>query len=179
MSRLLPFILFVFGTIVLALAQAGFVAALGEPFDFISIPMFFALFSVAVFDERFALVLVALSFAIIGLVSTSFLISLLVIGTLNLIALNELHTRFFTNRTYYSVLALGLIGWTWYVVALIAFVNIWNFFRTGSFGDVFFPSVASIGLSFFALGLFLSVAYACTVMLSKRIRSYFIISERV
>lgn len=162
----------------MALLQSSLLSALGRPFDLISLPMFFSLFAASVLNERLAMGIIIISSLAVGLVSHDFLISTLIIGATAVILVNELHARMFTNRTYYAVLATTGIGWISYVCALYAFINVWEFFGAGSEGYRAIPPLPSLAVSGVALWVFISGAYFVTVMLSKRIRSYFIVSER-
>lgn len=163
----------------LTLFQTAFVSALGSPFTAINIPLFITFFAISVFDERYAFLLFGISATFVGLVSSTYLFTPLMVGFLSLLLLSELHERFFTNRTYYSVLTLGCLGLLVYSFLLTVSLNAIRLI-TGS--ESFYLRVPPLLDTLVAMAFFLAlltVCYAITVLLSKRIRSYFIVSGRM
>lgn len=164
--------------VLLCLLQESLCIAIGRPFDLIHLPLFVALFATSVFDERLTLCTLLLFLVIRGLTATDSTVSLLILGIVLFVVLTELHFRFFTNRTLYSVLALGFIGWAIYIAGEYAFQNAWAFIGRGTAATFAVPSASSLIVSAMTLAVFLTVSYASTVIVSKRMRSYFVLSGK-
>ncbi len=179
MRRLLFASLFFLICVSFTLLQTGFVSALGSPFTAINVPLFITFFAISVFDERYAFLLFGISATLVGLISSTYLFTPLIVGFLSLLLLSELHERFFTNRTYYSVLTLGILGLFVYSFLLTVTTNLIRLL-TGS--ELFYVHVPPLMDTLVALAFFLALLTACyaiTVLVSKRIRSYFIVSGRM
>ncbi len=179
MRRLLIAIAIIAFAVLAALAQHAFIAALGQPWSSIDLPLFMTLFALSVFDDR-----VAFGFFVITSIIGSFIASVslftpLLVGIAVCMVINELVERFFTNRTYYAVLAIGGIGWCLYYGLLSVCFLLFRLLDSGP-TDVHALtfSVSSILTALGGLIAFLTISYVCTVLLSKRIRSYFIVADR-
>lgn len=179
MRNLVLYILFFLACVSLTLIQTAFIAGLGSPFSAINLPLFLTLFAISVFDERYAFLLFGISTTIVGLISSSYLLTPLCIGFLTLVLLSELHERFFTNRTYYSVLTLGGIGLLLYACLLLFWSNTLRFVQSSECYYLQVPSLIEILVATCSFFLLLTLCYGITVLVSKRIRSYFIVSGRL
>lgn len=162
--------------IALSLVQEGFMTGLGSTFRLVNIPLFTALFVAVVFERQFAFSVFFVTSFIQALLSSQFLLLPLSISLGVCAFLTVLHEHFFTNRTLYALLSMGFIGWFIYLGLTFA--------STAASRALFFdgatvqaPDLGSLYVGAASLFMFLSMAYACTIAVSKRMKSYFIIGS--
>ncbi len=179
MRRLIAMFAFFLACVTITLVQTGFISALGAPFVAVNLPLFITLFAVSIFDERYAFLLFGISTTLVGLISSTYLFTPLLVGFLSLFILSELHERFFTNRTYYSVLTLGSTGLILYSVLLTICTNLIRLVTGSESFYLRIPSAANVFIGTAVFLCLLTICYAITVLVSKRIRSYFIVSGRI
>ncbi len=160
--------------LVLALIDAGLVPAAGNPFRLVSFVFTASLFSLIVIRDDFAFLLFCLGTAITWLTASSTLIIPLAIGCLVLLGVNESVDRLFTNRTYYSVIAVATVGWAAYQAGITI-----SFAFAAVFGSnsVPLPTAAELAVGWVILAASTTLAYMATVLFSKKIRSYFIVGS--
>lgn len=180
MRRFLLLVLIALAGMLVALLQQSFVAALGLPLATIDVPLFLTLFAVAIFDNRVAFGFFVVSSITSSLIAGQTLLTPLIVGLVTCTVLNELLERFFTNRAYYAVLAVGVSGWLLYGALLAAFFALFRLLDVGPADAQVsaFSSPWALLTGLVALWLFLTLFYTLTVLVSKRIRSYFIVSDR-
>lgn len=164
----------------LAALDAAFFPSLGNAARHISMTLIASLYTVVILQERMALLIFVLATLLIGFTVSTSIILPLVLGLFSLSLVNVLFMRFFTNRSYYTLLTLGAIGWLAYY---LLFDGLRMLFRLISSSDQFAPNfdarwAVSLLAGFFVLIASLTVAYVLTVFFSKRFRSYFIVSGR-
>lgn len=171
MRRRLLIASLVAGMILVSIAQESFVSALGTPFDRVQLPLYIVLFAVSIFEERVSFYALVLSILVRGLIATEVFVALIVIASAIYFLLIELHSRLLTNRTIYSVLALSIAGWSAFTVS--------DFLLRSALSAAFiWPNASSVAVSFILLIAFTVFSYMLAVLVSKRIRSYFIVTSR-
>lgn len=168
----------VFILLVAALDVAFFPAA-GHFIGQTNISLMVALFLVIILQPRLAMLFYLASSVLIGLSSSSEIILPVIIGLFVLFVIDKLFEQIFTNRSYYTLAGLGLLGWLLYYVLfslaafitslfssrIIAYVTTWLWWR-----DVLLNAL-------FMLVLY-SLLYVVVNFTSKRFRSYFITTPR-
>lgn len=180
MRRFFLAMLIVVAAIMAAVWQQSFIAALGLPWSTLDLPLFITLFGVSIFDDRIAFAFFVIANTTGSIIAGQALLTPLIAGLATCILLNELLERFFTNRAYYSVITIAMLGWLIYGLLLSMAFGLYRLLDAGPTDAqvTAFASGKAFLLALFGLWLFLTVAYAVTVLVSKRIRSYFIVSDR-
>lgn len=176
MRQLLKYFIFAALLILISAFDTALVPAFGGVFVRVNLALMISLFLVVIVNEKIALTVYLLSSLITILTSASLHISPILIGGGTLIMVNWLIASFFTNRSYYTLIALGLIGWFSYY-GLFSFVT----FLLGIFNeDAFITSInASWAWDVIISGaiavILWSAGYILTKFMSVRFKSYFII----
>ena len=158
--------------------DSSFFPAISGVFTYINITLTVAIYLLIIVNQRIAFLVYSLTTIIIGITSSSLLIIPLLIGLGILFLLNWLFESFFTNRSYYTLLALGTIGWFAYYI-IFSIISLVMSFTTA---NIDYPEInyfwflgIIIGYSF--LAILLTLGYIFTTFISKKFRSYFIISD--
>lgn len=174
MRQWLTLLIIALFAVILALIDAGLVQAAGYPFRLVNFVFMASLFILIVIRDDFAFLLFCLGTIITWLTASAILILPLAFGCLVLLLVSQAVDRLFTNRTYYSVIAVASVGWAIYQAGLAL-----GFILTGLFGGVSatLPSTAELGVGWLALAAGTTFSYMATVLFSKKIRSYFIVGS--
>ena len=172
--RVLQLFLFFLLIIFLALLDYSFFPALPKPLDGISLTLMTSFFVVLVFQQRFALWIFVLSFALSVLFGRSGMVITLPIGVATIWLLNYLITTVFTNRSLWVLLTLGLAGSIFFTVitSLVKFIAL-HLFEGLTYTFLSWPSQV---MAILAMLISFTAAFFCTKALSRRFASYFIVT---
>jgi hypothetical protein len=158
----------------LAVFDVAFVGALGYPLRLISSILIVSLYAIIVLRDQVGFLLFCVGTLAASLAASTLLVAPLLVGSIVLLIVSHFVERLFTNRNYYSMLAVASIGWAIYHLLLSGVTNVFLLITPGGTGVVF-PTPIELMFSWLALALILTTAYAGTVLFSKKIRSYFIV----
>lgn len=166
--------------LLLAALDAAFFPALGTAARHINLTLIAALYTVIILQERMALLIYVASTLLIAFTASSAIVLPLALGLLSLALVNMLFLRFFTNRSYYTLMALGTIGWLAYHIPFDGGRLLLNALSTQG---IYAPTldsrwVISLLIGFACMLVVLTLAYMMTLFFSKRFRSYFIVTDR-
>lgn len=166
---------------ILAALDTAFFPAFGSAARHINMTLIASLYAVVILQERMAILLFVIGTLLIGFTASTSIVLPLASGLLALSLVNGMFLRFFTNRSYYTLLALGAIGWLTYYLSFDSVRLIYKFLISQ---NTYAPAIdarwaISMLIGFAALLISLTGAYVMTVFFSKRFRSYFIVSDRV
>lgn len=169
-------ILAAFIGIFLAMLDGAFIAGLAYPFRFVDLVFFAALYCLIVLQERFGVVLFISGSMAAGLTYNQDVFVPAIVGSLVLFIISRALERLFTNRTYYSVMAVAIFGWMLYIGGVVGVYSIVNLLsETHSFMP---PTGSELLVAMVSMMISATLAYAGTVIFSKKIRSYFIVGGR-
>jgi len=179
MQKVLRYLAFFVLLILIIAIDSAFLPALGGYFAQINIALVVGLFLVVIVNEKVALLVYLLGSLISVLTTFSMTITPILIGGAVLIFVNWLFESFFTNRSYYTLIALGLIGWIIYYLSFIVVVVSVGLFNS----DLLRPDITSawvvgIAISGIISVLFWTLGYVLTNYMSIRFKSYFIVPNR-
>lgn len=165
--------------VTLASFDAAFFPAIGSSTRSISMILVASLYTIVILREQEAILIFVASTVLLGFTASDAILFPLAIGLLTLTTVNALFIRFFTNRSYYSLLALGTFGWLMYNMLFDFSRFATALIIQSQYAPVFDGGwVIAHLVSFIFLIISLSLAYIMTVFLSKRFRSYFIITDK-
>lgn len=156
--------------------DSAFFPALGGFWAQMNLILAFGIFLTIVFRRQIALTSYTIMGIIAGLTSSSEIIVPLVIGILTITLIDILAETLLTNRSYYTIIALGISGWYIYYIlyASISFISTILALRVYA-PDITLGWVGAVIINSLILGVFMSAGYIITSFTSKRFRSYFII----
>ncbi|MBU1146443.1 hypothetical protein KKD80_02770 [Patescibacteria group bacterium] len=163
-------------TVFLVLFQISFIAALPWPGNYFNLVLVILIFITVIFNFHQALWFGLFSGFLIDMFSLSGFGTIAAISILVVIILNFLFKNFFTNRSLYSLMILGLIGNVIYILSLLLFN--FSFFIFGGTDSLlkFFSRANILGLLWqimFSV-LFLMVMFLAFNFLSKKLKSVFL-----
>lgn len=162
--------------ILLALFQISFISILPWPFNYFNFVLSVLIFIVVIFDFRQALWFALFSGLILDIFSLSIFGTIAVIMILVAVIVNFLFRNFFTNRSLYSLVILGLIGNGIYILSLL--ISNFLFFIFGATDNLekFFSgdNIFGLGWQIIFSVLFLAIMFLMFNFLSKRLKSVFI-----
>jgi len=164
--------------ILLAAFDVSFFPALGNQFLLFNLTLTTSLFILLIFRVNLSLTIYTLSTVLIGFVSGTFLITQLLIGLIVLLVVDQLFETIFTNRSYYAVTILGVIGYLLYYILFLLFLSLGYLFTD----QVILPTLSSSWFYGVFVGMILliflfSCAYLLINFLSRQLKSYFIVSH--
>jgi hypothetical protein len=165
---------------ILVALDTAFFPAFGSAARHINTTLIASLYAVVILQERVAILIFVVGTLLVGFTASTSIVLPLASGLVALSLVNGMFLRFFTNRSYYTLLALGTIGWLTYY---LLFDSIRIVFKYLIAQNHYAPSIdarwaVSMLVGFAALLVCLTGAYVLTVFFSKRFRSYFIVSDR-
>lgn len=162
--------------ILFSLFQTSFIAALPWPFDYFNLTLSILIFVAVILSYRQALWFALFSGLILDLFSSLYFGTLTASLLLTAIILDALFKNFFTNRSFYSLVILGLIGNAIYNLFLL--IANFVFFIFGAGNNLFkFASrdnLLGLGAEIIFSVSFLAVMFLAFNFLSKRLKSVFI-----
>ena len=173
--KILSFIVVI---IIVTAIDVAFLPSLGPLFISLNLTLSLALYLMIIVNREYSLILFVFSAVLAGITGSQLMFTPIIIGVFVLLLIDWLFESFFTNRSYYTLLALGLIGWFAYYLLFGLVVLSMSAFSTGSILPRI--SLAYIATTFFGaifLLLILSSSYIFTTLFSKKFKSYFIIAE--
>lgn len=175
MRQLLKYIAFVLVLVLISAIDTALIPALGGMFLRLNLALVVGLFLVVIANEKIALSVYLLSTLISVLTSASLTITPVLIGGATLLIVNTLIESLFTNRSYYTLIALGIIGWAIYYGLFAIFTLILGFFRE----EIITTSISvywlwGIIMSGAAAIILWTLGYIFTNYMSSRFKSYFI-----
>jgi len=158
--------------------DAGFLPGLGGGWNTLNAAFILSIFFAFIFRTSIAYIFYFASTFLIAFTAGDLFLIPLTAGFLSIFTITMLLERFFTNRSYYVLLAVGTIAWILY--HLIYGVLVFSYHSI--FPEIIIKPISLDWLSqvltstFFVL-LILSIGYLAVNFMSKRFRSYFIISD--
>ncbi|MBI4122145.1 MAG: hypothetical protein HY461_02345 [Parcubacteria group bacterium] len=176
MKRRLAIASIVLGTLGLAMLDASFVQALGTPFRLVGFVLVASLFFIIVMRDYLGFLVFGLGTLISTLTASVSVIMPILVGLAVLMLVSRLAERLFTNRTYYSVLAVASVGWGLYHVILALLFLLISLLGNPVY-SLMLPSLRELAASWLVMAVCMTAAYLCTVLFSKKIRSYFIVGS--
>jgi len=177
MKSWLQTIVFLLLSILIVLLDVAFFPAMGNMI-FVNLILTVSLFILVIFNMNLGTQFFIVSVVLSDLTSGSFLLMHLIGGIMVLMLMNWLFESFFTNRSYYSLIAIGFLGWSiYYLIVFIATLTI-RFFDSSAYTY----TITTAWLKWILVGLsvellILSLLYTSTVIFHKGIKSYFIVSR--
>jgi rod shape-determining protein MreD len=162
--------------ILLAMFQTSFIAALPWPFNYFNFVLSVLIFITAILNFRQALWFAFFSGLILDTFSFSGFGTIAAILILVAIIINFLFRNFFTNRSLYSLVILGLIGNGIYILSLLIFNFLFFIFGATDNLEKFFSRENIFGLGWqIVFGvLFLAILFLLFNFLSKKLKSVFL-----
>lgn len=176
MRQLLKYVIFTALLILISAFDTALVPALGGIFVQVNLALIISLFLVFIANEKIAITVYLLSSLITILTSSSLSITPILAGGATIIMANWLIESFFTNRSYYTLIALGVIGLFVYygLFALMTFaLGIFN--EAAFITDINAAWVWGVIVSAAVSAVLWTVGYMLTKFMSIRFKSYFII----
>ncbi|MFA5128607.1 MAG: rod shape-determining protein MreD [Patescibacteria group bacterium] len=160
----------------LVLFQASFIAALPWPFNYFNFVLSVLIFIAVIFNFRQALWFALFSGLILDIFSFSGFGTMAAILILNAIIINFLFRNFFTNRSLYSLIIIGLIGNGIYILSLLIFNFLFFIFGAADNLEKFFSRENIFGLGWQVVFgvLFLAILFLLFNFLSKKLKSVFL-----
>lgn len=175
-TNLLRYFIFAMILTILVIFDSAFFPGLGTPWSVLSITFLSSLYLATVLQIRLALLLyLSATFLLAFFSRNAFLIPFL-IGTSVIYLTDLLLNNVFTNRSYYVVVLIGLIGWLSYGITTIFLfwvqsLTLPNLLSPMIQADTIIQLFKVLPIVF----LLFSVGYALTTFFSKRFKSYFIL----
>lgn len=162
--------------VTLAMVDVAFIGALGYPFRLISMVLIVSLYASILIRDLVGFLVFCAGSLVASLAASTLLILPILAGCTVLLLVSRLVERLFTNRNYYSVLAVASIGWAVYQLLLSGIANMLLRLIPKTSPTVF-PTALELAVSWVTLAVLLTIGYATTVVFSKKIRSYFIVGS--
>ena len=178
MKRLLSVILITVSLLLVVSLDAGFFPALGDFWSKMSTLLMTSLYLIIIFRNSLAYTFFVVATVFYSLSVSNLLFTPLISGLITLAIINFLLERFFTNRSYYVLIVLGAFGWFFYHLLyglLLILLRLWS--PESLVISITYKWFTDIFLLSFIVVAFLSVGYLLTNSMSKRFKSYFIISN--
>jgi len=152
--------------------------ALGGFWLYMNVSLALGLFLVVILNRRIALIIYLCSTIVIGLAASQMLLVPLLVGAGVIIFIDWLVETIFTNRSYYTLITMGLVGWFLYYLVYALLVLGLGFVSDSLINPVISLSwIFSIFLNAIVVFFFFSLAYMVTRYMSKRFKSYFVLSD--
>lgn len=167
------------GLLFISAMDASFFPGLGGYLSQMNFALALSLFLLVIVDEKIAFFVYIIAVLMTGFTSFSLIVLPLLLGGLTLVTVNWLFESFFTNRSYYSLIALGLIGWLIYyssfalIIAGLKFLNFNLILPELSLSWMF-----GVLISALATVLLLTAGYIVMNNMSRRFKSYFVVYHR-
>ena len=175
-GRLLKIFGKILAIILLAIFQASFIAALPWPLNYFNLVLSVLVFITVILDFNQALWFALCAGLILDAFSFSSFGTLAAILILVALILNFLFKNFFTNRSLYSLVILGLIGNGIYILSLLIFNFLFFVFGASDNLEKFFSGDNVFGLIwqiFFGI-ISLATMFILFNFLSKKLKSVFV-----
>jgi cell shape-determining protein MreD len=166
----------VLAVILFSLVQASFLAALPRPFDYFNLVLSLLIFLTIIINFRQALWFAIIAGFILDSFSLSSFGALTVTMLITAVILNALFKNFFTNRSFYSLLILGLMGNVIYDLLLLIFNFVFFIFGIQNNLENFLGinNISGLGWQIIFNFCFLAIMFWSFNFLSKRMKSVFI-----
>jgi hypothetical protein len=179
MRRILSLIGFA-GIIILFVAlDTSFFPAISDRSGLMNSTLAFAVYLVVIFNRKIAVVFYVSTIVLMSLISSELLMIPLLLGLGVLFLLDQLLTTYFTNRSYYSVIALSALAWIAYYALFALLIVSANIFTADLIlPELHFSWFLGVFLTIIPVIILVSAAYLATSFASKRFQSYFIIHDR-
>lgn len=179
MRQWLPIITILLCAVLLGSLDTAFFPAIGPSFYSVNFTIIACLAILVIFRFQVSVSIFMAATILLGLTGSSLFFFQLVVGTAMLITANWLFESFFTNRSYYSLVAISSMGLVAYYLFLAIAIELNHLFRP----DEILPSINASWLQGFLITLvfnlvFDTVFYFSSSYLSNQIKSYFVISSR-
>lgn len=179
MKRFLIFLIYSFTILIIAALDAAFFPSLGGSWILMNVSLALGIFVVVILNRRIALTIYISSTILIGLSSAQMLLFPLILGAGILLLIDWLVETVFTNRSYYTVVTVGIAGWMLYYLLYALLITGLGLFSDSLIRpEISFHWISSVIFNAILLYLFFSLAYLLTHNMSKRFKSYFIVSEQ-
>ena len=158
--------------------DAAFFPALGYYSNFINITLMVSIYLLVIVRRDFALFIYAITTTLTSLYTVSWLFVPVLLGIGVLLFIDILFESFFTNRSYYTLLLLGLIAWFVYYAVFALIVTITLLFSPESIvPTIHFSWLKGVLTGAIVLIISLTILFLLTHFLSKKFKSYFIIND--
>ncbi len=158
--------------------DAGFLPGLGGNWNLINIAFIVSVFFIFIFRNAIAYPFYFASILLLSYTAGSLFLIPLIAGFTSLFVINFLLERFFTNRSYYVLLAIGIIAWFIYYAVYALLLTLYHYWFPEELITLITVDwmISILFYTPFSLAL-LSLGYLATTFMSKRFKSYFIISD--
>lgn len=162
-----------------SLVQTSFIVVFPWPFNYFNLVLSLLIFFTVIINYRRALWFALITGFILDLFSSSLFGTLTITMIFTAIILNALFKNFFTNRSFYSLIILGLIGNAVYDLLLLAFNFLFFVFGVANNLEKFLSSDNIFGLGWQAVFnlCFLAIMFFSFNFLSKKMKSVFIAED--
>ena len=107
---------FIVVIIIVTAIDVAFLPALGPLFISLNLTLSLALYLMIIVNREYSLILFVFSAVLAGITGSQLMFTPILIGVFVLLMIDWLFESFFTNRSYYTLLALGLVGWFAYYI---------------------------------------------------------------
>jgi len=137
-----------------------------------------SIYTLVIISRDLALIIYVSGSVLLALMGSSLIPITLMIGVFILLVMDWIFESFLTNRSYYTLLSLGLAGWFSYYL----FFSLIIFFLSFIQPNTAVPTIswawgAGVIIGSMILTIFLTTLYILTTFFSKKIKSYFILSS--
>lgn len=177
MKRLFTIFVFTLLVFLVAAIDVAFLPSLLGVSWQINLALILSLYIVIIINKEIGFSFFLITTLIEQLSSSQILITPLIIGAIVILLADILFESLFTNRSYYTLLALGTLSYILYYFLYFVFILIQSFFTEISFTYFGIKYIFGIIVSIIFSAIFLFILYAITGFMSKRFKSYFIISR--
>ncbi len=177
MKKFLSVFFFIATAIFVVILDRSFFPALGGSFLSVNLTLSLAIYLLIIIDRNLALAFFLTASLLLILLGSTLSLSSLFVGIPVLVVMDWVFESFLTNRSYYTLLILGGAGWYSYYFVITLLILFYRVLQLNMYLPVIsFSWVSGIAFGSLFLMAFLSVAFIGTNFLSKKFKSYFIIS---
>lgn len=178
MKQILTWLFIILALLIVLAIDSGLLPGLGLFWSRMNMSLTIALYLLIVFQTNLAYTFYLAILLLTSLTVSNLFLIPLIAGFLTLIGINLLLERFLTNRSYYVIVTLGGLGWLFYHLIFGLQLLLYGLLAPeATIIQLQWEWVVDIVLlTFVVIGLF-TAGYIATSFMSKRFRSYFIISD--
>lgn len=165
-------------TIFIVIIDRSFLPALEQSYFNFNLLLAFSIYLLVVIDKNLSFTTYTIGTILSALLGATLTVTSLLIGLFILFIMDRIFESFLTNRSYYTLLTLGIAGWSLYYLLFSTMIFLYSLLKQ----DLLLPVLSSSKVLGFLLSnilliLFLSLFFILTTFLSKKFKSYFIISD--